>query len=597
MSGQPSRPKRPGIQSRLESLPDKPGIYTFRNRRGEIIYVGKAQSLKERVKSYFQPSPDPKVGSIIAEATDVDYILTESEREAAFLEQNFIQRYQPKYNLRLKDDKSFPYLKITMAERFPGVYLTRRIKPDGSMYFGPFSPASGARKAIDLLKKSFGLRTCEEAIPGRRERACLTHELGLCSAPCVGRIDEAAYSDRVEDAILFLEGKTDRLRTIIETKMEQAAAAMDFEQAAKWRDLIQTIDSVKDKPKVISVGLEDVDIFGFARLRDRAAVCAFLMRRGKVREAEKSDFRAAETTAKEAILGNFLLDYYSLASDIPGKILLPFASSSNSELETLLGRKKGAKVKILIPRKGRDRKLVELATRNAETLLKRSSEEIQALFELAAVAGLPSPPLRIEGFDISNTGGDESVGSLVVFEMGRPKREEYRKYKIRGFVGPNDVRSLAEIVGRRYGRLLKEGARLPDLVLVDGGKGQLQAARRALTAMKLDRPPVVSLAKKQETVFVQGKKEGLRLERTSPALKLLQHIRDEAHRFAVSYHRHRRQKKSFGSWLEEIPGLGPKRKEALLLRYRTPDEIRAAALEELSAIVGKAVALRLKQSL
>ncbi len=588
---------KPEFKARVEELPDRPGVYYFKNGKGEIIYVGKAQSLKNRVRSYFQPSPDPRVGSLVAEAAAVDFILTGSEREAAFLENNFIQRYQPKYNLRLKDDKSFPYLKLTLTERFPGVYLTRKVEPGGSRYFGPFSPATGARKTVALLKKFFGLRTCNEAIPGKRRRACLEYDLKLCSAPCVGLIDESAYKERVADAILFLEGKTNRLRQIIEAKMKQAADRMDFELAANWRDLIRTIDSVRDRPKLISVGLEDADIFGFAKLKDRAAVCVFLMRRGKVREAKKNDYRIGESIEEKSALSDFLQNHYNRTSDIPSRILLPFSCPSDSELSVSLGQKKGSRVQIVVPRKGRDRRLVELATRNAENLLQRGAEGLDALAELSAIAGLHSPPRRIEGFDISNTGGDESVGSVVVFEAGRPRRDEYRKYKIQGVVGPNDVRSLAEVVRRRYARLLREKGCFPDLILVDGGKGQLHAARRALGELKLDRPPVISLAKKQETIFIQGRKNGVHLERTSPALKLLQHIRDEAHRFAVSFHRRRRQKKSFESWLEGISGLGKKRRETLLSRYRSPAEIQAARINELSALVGKTVALRLKRSL
>lgn len=584
------------FKAKLALLPEKPGIYFFKNEKGEFIYVGKARSLRDRVRSYFQPSPDPKVGSIIAETADVDFILTGSEKEAAFLENNFIQRYQPKFNLRLKDDKSFPYLKLTLGERFPGIYLTRKVEPGGARYFGPFSPASQARKTIHLLNKYFGIRPCEEKIPGNRRRPCLEYDLKLCAAPCVGEVSEAEYRERVANAVLFLEGKTERLLEILKVKMKAAAEHLDYEQAARWRDLIRTIEQIKDRPKLISVALEDADIFGLAREKERVAVYGFFMRKGKVRQAEETVFRSAEEETDAAALGRFLSDFYLRAGDIPARILLPVAPPEQPDIGVSLSQKKGSKVRILVPRKGRDRRLVELAERNAEVLLKKSAEELPSLVQLGKAIGLSSPPLRIEGFDVSNTGGDESVGSLVVFEKGRPKTDEYRKYKIRSVIGPNDVQSLAEIVRRRYVRVLEEGGKLPDLVLVDGGKGQLQAAAQALQTAGLGGLPVVSLAKREEIIFVRGRRDGLRLDRTSPALKLLQYIRDEAHRFAVSYHRRRRQKKSFHSALDGIIGLGEKRKKALLTRYRSLSEIRQAPLEHLSAIVGRKAAAKIKQA-
>jgi excinuclease ABC subunit C len=584
------------FKAKLALLPDKAGIYLFKNEKGEFIYVGKARSLRDRVKSYFQPSPDAKVGSIIAETADIDFILTGSEREAAFLENNFIQRYQPKFNLRLKDDKSFPYLKLTLAERFPGIYLTRKVEPGGARYFGPFSPASQARKTIHLLNKYFGIRACEEKIPGNRRRPCLEYDLKLCAAPCVGEVSEAEYRERVANAVLFLEGKTERLLEILKGKMKAAAEHLDYEQAARWRDLIRTIDQIKDRPKLISVALEDADIFGLAREKERAAVYGFFMRKGKVRQAEETVFRSGEEETDAAVLSRFLSDYYVQADDIPARILLPVAPEIERDFGDSLSRKKGSRVRIFVPQKGRDRKLVELAERNAEILLEKSAEDLPSLVQLGEAIGLHSPPRRIEGFDVSNTGGDESVGSLVVFERGRPKTDDYRKYKIKSVAGPNDVQSLAEIVRRRYHRVLEEGGELPDLVLVDGGKGQLQAAAQALHSVGLGGLSVISLAKREEIIFIRGRKDGLRLDRTSPALKLLQYIRDEAHRFAVSYHRRRREKKSFLSGLDGIAGLGEKRKKALLSQYRSLAEIRQAALEDLIGIVGKKAAAELKRA-
>jgi len=535
------------LKQRLTELPDKAGIYFFKNAGGEIVYIGKARSLKDRVRSYFLTPADLKVANIMAETADIDFILTGSDKEAAFLENNFVQRYQPKFNLRLKDDKSFPYLKLTVGEKYPGITLTRKVEEDGARYFGPFSPASQARKTIHLLNRYFGIRGCEESIPGKRRRACLEHDLKLCSAPCVGSIREAGYRENVTNALLFLEGRTDQLIRGLKQRMAEASARLDYEQAAHWRDLIHTIEQIKERPRLISVGLEDTDIFGLARDKDRLALYVFFMRRGKVRDAEEMVAREPEEAPVDAALARILDSFYGQSEDLPDKVLLPHPIASSRGLADRITRRKGTIVRISVPQRGRDRKLVEMAVRNAERLLKKAKPEHPALSDLAGILGLDRPPARIEGFDISNTGGEESVGSVVVFESGVPSRNEYRKYKIKSVTGPNDVASLREVVGRRYARALREGRRLPDLILVDGGKGQLHAAETELRKLGLAGLPVVSLAKREEVVFTRAAKEGLYLDRTAPALKLVQHIRDEAHRFAVTYHRQRRKKKSFAS--------------------------------------------------
>ena len=583
------------LKQKLAKLPDKAGIYFFKNREGDIVYIGKARSLKDRIRSYFLPTSDLKVRQIIAETADLDFILTGSEKEAAFLENNFIQRYQPRYNLRLKDDKSFPYLKLTTADKFPGVYLTRKVEDDGAAYFGPFSPASQARKTIHLLNRYFGVRGCTESIPGKRSRPCLEYDLQLCSAPCVGLIGEPDYRERISNARLFLEGRTERLLRNLKGKMDEASQRLDYEQAARWRDLIRTIKEVRERPRFVSVSLEDVDIFGLARETDRAAVYVFFMRRGKVREAEEIVQFAPEGLLTEAFLARVLEDFYRNNKDLPGKVLLPAFPAALAGLVAELSAKRGKTVKVAIPQKGRDKRLVELANQNAAVLLKKKQAEDPALKELAGLLGLKSYPERIEGFDISNTGGDESVGSLVVFAGGKPDKDEYRKFRIKGVVGPNDVASLGEVVRRRYARVLAEERARPDLILVDGGKGQLHAAQSALRELGLNEIAVVSLAKKEEIVFTAANKAGLRIDRTSPALKLLQRIRNEAHRFAVAFHRRRREKKSFGSILDGIPGLGPKKKSALLARYRSLREIAGASEKDLAAITGPKVARRLKE--
>ena len=583
------------VKAKFDLLPDKAGIYFFKNETGEIIYIGKARSLKDRVRSYFLPTSDFKVTNIIADTADIDFILTGSEREAAFLENNFVQRYQPKFNLRLKDDKSFPYLKLTLPETFPAVSLTRKVEPDGAKYFGPFSPASQARRTIHLLNKYFGIRACDEAVPGKRRRPCLEYDLKLCSAPCVGYIGPEEYRENVENSLLFLDGKTDELLKILKLRMEEAAERQDFEQAAHWRDLIRAIEQIRERPKVISVSLEDADIFGLAREKDSVSIHVFFMRKGKIREAEQLSIQESEAVPLEEVLARILKDFYGKRPEVPAKILLPLLPSSFEKIaERLLDRNR-KKVRVSVPQRGKDKKLVDLANRNAEILLRKKPEGVPSLEELAAVLGLETLPLRIEGFDISNTGGDESVGSLVVFEQGRPRNDEYRKYKIKTVTGSNDVASLQEVIERRYSRILAENGRVPDLILVDGGKGQLQAAESTLRALGLGSLPLASLAKREEIIYSRSRKDGIRLDHTSPALKLLQYIRDEAHRFAVSFHRKRREKKSFASELCGIPGLGEMRRKILLSRYQSLEDIERAPLEELAALVGSKVAKILKE--
>ncbi len=574
------------LRKKIDGFPKKPGIYFFKDKDQNVIYIGKARSLKDRVKSYLAPSPDSKVATLQEETEDIDYILTDSEKEAAFLENNFVQHYQPRFNLRLKDDKSFPYLKVSLQDRFPGIYLTRKIVSDGSKYFGPFSPASQARKTIHLVSKYFGIRTCQEKIPGNRKRPCLEYDLKLCSAPCTEYIDEKNYRENAGHALLFLEGKVDRLAKISKKKMDEAANNQEFEQAALWRDLIHTLNHIKEKPKLISVKLENLDIVGFNQKNECSALYVFLMRRGKVKEYENLLYLERKEILKEVVLFEHLKKFYQDRDDWPDTILLPFSPSNRKKLEAEITHRAKKKVQLLVPEKGKKRKLVELAERNAEIVLREKTGESFPLKEAQRVLDLKTSPIRIEGFDISNIGGQESVGSLVVFENGLPRKRDYRKYKIRTVEKPDDVASLREVLHRRYSRLLQEKKTLPDLILVDGGKGQLNAAKKTLDNLGLSEIPVVSLAKREETIFTPLKKQGIKLERTSPVLKLLQHIRDEAHRFALSYHRLRRKKKSFESVLDGIPGLGRKRKSRLLATFKSLQDIKKAPAEDLAKMIG-----------
>ena len=534
------------IKQKLSLLPKKPGIYFFKNAAGKVIYIGKARQLSDRVKSYFQPTSDPKIQNILAETADIDYILTDSEREAAFLENNFIQQHQPKFNLRLKDDKSFPYLKLSVPERFPGIYFSRKVADDGAKYFGPFSPAHEARKTIHLINKYFRVRSCPEAVPGKRTRPCLEFDLGLCSAPCVGRVSEADYKESVDHALLLLEGKTEKLAGALEEKMRQAAETQNFEEAARWRNLIRILENFKVKPKLISVKPENLDIFGHAREGQCHAFDVFIMRKGKVIESHEFSSEDDESISAARILSDFIRSYYKEETSYPEKLLLPFEPAEKRDLSKWLSSKAKRKVVLAVPIRGKYKSLLDLAGRNAETSLQKRAQDLAPLTELKKALGLETLPVRIEGFDISNTGGTETVASLVTFESGRPQKEGYRKFKVKTVEGPNDVAGLEEVIRRRYRRVLEEKAPLPDLVFVDGGKPQLGTALRALQSLGLERISVVSLAKKEEIIFSPLHKNGLRLDRTSPALKLLQHIRDEAHRFAVKFHRQRRSKRSFG---------------------------------------------------
>lgn len=568
------------LKKKAVRLPDKPGIYFFRDADGAVLYIGKARSLRDRVKSYFSAGADDKVRRIFERTADIDVILAGSEREAAFLESNYVRQHRPPFNLRLKDDKSFPFLKLTVGHRFPGIYLSRRIDPRGGRTFGPFSPASRARAVLRLTAKSFGIRTCPDAVFRSRKRPCLEHDLGLCSAPCTGVIPEAAYAENVKDARLFLEGRTGDLASSLKKKMEATAAAQNFEEAARLRDLGLALEDLRRKSETISTALEDQDAVGFARSGDRAVLYMFRMRAGRVEDSQVVSGSPGPAVSDPEALGALLTGLYA-GEPAPPRLLLPFTPNPEWPHQA-------------VPRSGRARYLVDLAARNAEAVLSGSPSAGPASDALAEALDLEKAPVVIEGFDVSHTGGEETVASLVVFDRGRPDRKSYRHFRIRTAGRSDDTAGLAEAVRRRYARLLRENARLPDLVMVDGGKGQLSAARTTLDQLGLCRIPVAALAKREEIVFTAAAPGGLRLPGTSPARKLLQHIRDEAHRFAVSHHRRRRTKKSLASLLDGIPGIGPKRKKALLEHFGSPEAAYEAREEAVAAIIGRKAAQALK---
>ncbi len=589
--------KTAALKRKAGLFPEKPGIYFFKDGRGLVVYIGKARSLRDRVRSYFQPSDDPKVRNILAETADIEYILTGSEREAAFLENNFVRQHQPKFNLRLKDDKNFPFIKITVQEEYPGVYLSRRVEPDGARYFGPFSPAHQARQTIRLTSKFFGLRACEETVFRSRKRPCLEYELKCCAAPCVGLVSPSAYREDVANALLLLEGKTKELAEAMRAKMDQAAGRQEFEQAAHWRDTLVTIERLRDRPRLISVGREDKDIWGRSRAGDKDGFLIFLMRKGRVSETRELILDVGTGADPARAMAEALERFYQGPADIPDQILVPVRPRDDEVIAARLSAARSKKARLFVPAKGKNKDLLDLTMRNAEIMMGRRQGETAALEEVRKILSLDSLPRRIEGFDVSNIGGTETVASSVAFEDGLPKKSEYKKYIIRTVEGPNDVACIREVVARRFAEAPGRERILSDLVLIDGGKGQFQAAREALNAAGLESLPLISLAKREEIVFTRGTGDGLRLDPTSSALRLFQRIRDEAHRFAISFHRARRSKRSFESFLDGIPGIGPKRKMSLLLKFKSLEEIRDSPVAELESLVGKAAARTLLQKI
>ncbi len=584
------------LKQKVKKFPARPGIYFFKNAGGEVIYIGKAGSLRDRVRSYFLPSPDLKVQNILSQTADIDYLLVSSDKEASFIENNYIQFYQPRFNLRLKDDKSFPFLRLTLDEEFPGLYLCRRVEDDGAKYFGPFSPADEARKLISFIARIFGIRTCENTVFRNRRRPCLEYDLKMCSGPCVGLIGAADYREKVSQALMLLEGKRSELLRQLQDKMSQASAELRFEEAARWRDALKALENLKETQRVITTEKEEMDIVGFSRSQDKAGLLIFHMRQGRIRSSSGRLLKLRAGESDENILAGAIRQFYSEQAP-PESILLPFKVSETVRAEIKAGLAAGGKkVRLLFPDSKKRRVWLELAGQNAALLLEKE-EPAGPLAELQKTLGLPRLPRRIEGFDISTTAGTESVGSLAVFIDGQPARPEYRKYKIRTVSGPDDYASLKEVLERRLQRLLEEKLSLPDLIFVDGGKGQLNLAREVLESFNLTQIPVCSLAKKEEIIFSAAHPEGLRLDPTSPALKLLQHIRDEAHRLAISFHRRRRQKASLSSELDGIPGLGPVRKKKLLQTFGNVASIKEAPEEELARIVGAGLAAAIKRKL
>ena len=586
------------LKEKLEKLPDSPGVYIMKDGSGEVIYVGKASSLKNRVRSYFQPStfltPARPIEQFIHRVADIEYIVTRNEVEALMLESNLIKRYQPKFNVRLKDDKRYPFIKVTISDPFPGIYVTRETTEEGVKLFGPFVNTAVARQIIKELTRIFPIRTCDKKLKpeGNRMRPCLNYHIRRCSAPCAGRISREEYEELVRSACLLLSGGKEKLIRELEREMREAAEALNFERAAKLRDRIEAVREMADHQSIISPSAEDEDVIGIAAEGDEACVQVLMVRDGKLVEREHFLLRGAQGAGLGEMISAFLKQYYADSPYIPGKIVLQERVEEPELLERLLEEWRGGKVSLVFPSKGRLAKLVEIARRNAELLLRErrertggSASENPALLRLKSILNLPSTPRRINAFDISNIGPEYAVGAMVVFEDGEPSKSWYRRFRIKTVEGQDDFSMMREVVYRHFSHVREGEEPRPDLILIDGGKGQLNAALSALRELGFE-IPTIALAKGEEVIYTPGNPEPLKLDRSDPALRLLQRIRDEAHRFAVSYHRKLRSKPLSFSMLDRIPGIGPKRKRALMRHFGSIERIKAASVEEIASVEG-----------
>ena len=587
-------------EAKLEQLPTSPGVYLFKNAGGTIIYVGKARVLKNRVRSYFQAGHEGtfhKV-SMVAEIADLDILVTDSEGEALALENNLIKRHQPLYNVLLRDDKNHPYLKLTLGETYPRLHIVRKVAEDKSAYGGPYIPAHIGRKTASLVHRVFGVRSCREKLDGHRPRPCLQFQIHRCKAPCVASICSLDdYRKSCADAAKFLEGRTDEVLKDLRASMNKAAEEELFEHAATVRDSIQALERLEMPQKITTAETDERDVFGIHVEEGRASLQVFCVRDGRVASSES--FLLDRVGDENRILEESVARFYENDRYVPREILVPEAFEGMDALAAWLCERRGAQVRFRVPQRGEKVRLLELVTGNAKLAhdlewrhpKKRSREILVALME---ALGLPDEPRRIECFDISNLQGSDIVASMVVFEMAAPKKSDYRTFKVKTVVGaPDDFASMREVVGRRYRRLLEEGADLPDLVLIDGGLGQLGAAAEALDELGLGELPLASLAKREEILHVRGREEPVVLDHSTPALQLMQAVRDEAHRFAVKFHRKRRAGRTIASELNAIKGIGPRGRSKLLRAFGSLKGVKAASEAELAAIVGPVLAARI----
>lgn len=602
------------LEEKLKLLPARPGVYLYRDDRGKIIYVGKALSLKSRVRSYFQPGAMllPKTKVMLERVADFDIIVTDSEVEALILEQNLIKEHRPRYNVMYKDDKSYPYLKVTLADDFPRVMITRRHVKDGSRYFGPYTRVGAVNETLRLLKKIFPFRSCKHKEPALRQKPCLNYHIKRCLGPCAGQVDSYSYRSMINEICLFLEGRQEDLIKRLAARMEEAARSLDFELAARLRDQLQAVREVVERQKIITGGFEDQDVVAVAGADDldEACVMVFFVRGGKLIGREHFMLQGVEGLSQPDVIASFLKQYYTDVDFVPREVLLAVeVKDERAVIEQWLSGKKGSKVTLKVPRRGEKKKLADMVAANALLTLEqhRSGEAVcredaaEALAVLAQELGLKGPPHRMECYDISNTQGVDSVASMVVFIDGKPANDQYRRFKIRTVEGPDDFASIQEALGRRFKRAAEErklfnsgliSSReakfyiLPDLVIIDGGKGQLAAARHVMVELGFSHIPAFGLAKEEEEIFAEGRSAPIVIDRESPALHLLQRLRDEAHRFALAYHRNLRGKAGLKSLLDEVEGVGDVRRRALLKAFGSLKEIEKATPDQLAAVKG-----------
>ena len=587
------------LEEELKKLPARPGVYIMHDSHDDIIYVGKAISLKNRVRQYFQSSRNlsPKIASMVPKIARFEYIVTDSELEALVLECNLIKEHRPKYNTMLKDDKTYPYIRVTVNEPYPRIMMTRKMKKDGSRYFGPYTSSLAVKDTIELLRKIYKIRSCNRSLPKEigKGRPCLYHHMGQCQAPCQDYISRENYRENISGALSFLSGNYKEVAQMLQNKMQEASDAMEFEKAIEYRDLLNSVHQIAQKQKITSAQMDDRDVIAFARAKDEAVVQVFFIRGGKLIGREHFYLTGVENETHSEILTAFVKQFYAGSPFIPGNLLLWLSS------------RRGQKVTITVPKKGQKERLVELAAQNASMVLQKDSEKIKreeartigAVKEIARALDIPSIR-RIEAFDISNISGYENVGSMIVYEDGKPKKNAYRKFKIKWFKGQDDYQSMEEVLTRRFTHGLEERQELkekgmspamgsfsvfPDLLMMDGGKGQVNVALRVLDALRLD-IPVCGMVKDDHhnTRGLYYNNVEIPISRTSEMFKLITRIQDEAHRFAIEYHRSLRQKGQVHSVLDDIEGIGPARRKALMRHFKEIEAIQKASVEELAAI-------------
>ena len=577
------------------NLPQEPGVYLMKNKKGLIIYVGKAKSLKNRVSSYFQNSKHQrfKTKVLVDKIADFEYIVTDTEVEALILENNLIKKHNPKYNIQLKDDKTYPYIKVSVNEIFPRVYKTRVIKNDGARYFGPYTDIRAVNNLLELIHDLYQLRTCKKKLTtDQEERACLNYHIDKCAGPCINKINKEEYNKLIDKVIMLLEGKEKELIQNLKAKMKEASQNLNYELAAKYRDQIKAINKLTQKQKIVSEKLVNQDIIAASKDGEEICLQLLIVRNGRLIGKENFVFQEADSV--ELTITAFLQQYYDSAYYVPEEILLEVEIEDQEVVAQWLMDQQDKKIEIKVPKQGNKKELVEMAAKNAYYNLKEHNfkNKMESLSvgpgvkELQQQLGLIEPPYRIEGFDISHIQGTDTVASLVVFEGGKAKKSDYRRFKIESVDQPDDFKSMKEVITRRYSKLIREEREFPDLILIDGGKGQLSSAVNILEELGCFDQNIISLAKREEEVFLPGESEPIILPKKSEALYLVQRVRDEAHRFAVNYHRKLRSRRLTHSMLDDISGVGPKRRKKLLNHFGSLNKVKQATVNELTEVTG-----------